>query len=162
MTTEVIDYFDPVRGDPTLAGWPTPTRSDASSSRKHGYMDDGRPRAATNPQKEKLTGNPGTTSLDAAQLAGWGTPNASAPGGTPEQALKRKEGTGAGQSVTLLDHQVQLTVPVRLTDSGEVLTGSDAGMGSSGQLNPAHSRWLMALPPEWDDCAAMAMPSTRK
>ena len=40
--------------------------------------------------------------------SGWGTPNASSPGGTPEQALKRKEGHACGQSVTLLDHQVLL------------------------------------------------------
>src|SRR6516162_8381576 len=43
-----------------------------------------------------------------ARLASWATPNASAPGGTPEQALKRKEGLCCGQSVTTLDHQVQL------------------------------------------------------
>lgn len=48
---------------------------------------------------------------------------------------------------------------VRITASGLVLTGSDAGMAGTGPLNPAHSRWLMGFPPEWDVCAVMAMQS---
>ena len=55
-----------------------------------------------------------------------------------------------------------LVTPLRITASGQMLTGSAAGMESSGQLNPAHSRWLMGFPPEWDDCAVMAMQSYQK
>lgn len=52
--------------------------------------------------------------------------------------------------------------PIRITAHGQMLTGCYAGMGSSGPLNPAHSRWLMGFPPEWCDCADTETPSSRK
>src|SRR5579864_858938 len=48
-------------GGSDFSSWPTTTDSDARSSRRHGYM---------------LTGNPGTTLHDAAQLTAWPTPRA--------------------------------------------------------------------------------------
>ena len=132
-----------------MAGWPTP------STINNGKGEE--PDA-----KAKRGMNPGLNPADAARLAGWPTPNASSADKNirsregAEQEAKRK---GWGND----PHLAALSAgPARLTDSGEVLTGSDAGMESSGQLNPELSRWLMGLPPEWDDCAVTAMPSTRK
>ena len=50
----------------------------------------------------------------------------------------------------------------QLTDSGPMPSGSPAGTEKRAQLNPAHSRWLMGLPPVWDDCAVTAMPLSRR
>jgi hypothetical protein len=46
-------------------------------------------------------------------------------------------------------------------DSGVDATGWHVRMGSGDRLNPAHSRWLMGLPPEWDACAPTATRSTQ-
>ena len=131
-----------------LTGWPTPVVNDAKAS-DYSYSRGNHEQPAL-----KLGG--------AAKMAGWGTPNASAPGGTPEAALKRKEGLPCGMSVTTLEHQVQLVGPARLTASGEMLTGSSAAMESGGQLNPEHSRWLQGLPPVWESCAPTATRSARR
>ena len=52
--------------------------------------------------------------------------------------------------------------PTRLTASGAIATGSQAMTEFYGPLNPGLSRWLMALPAEWDAAADMAMRSARK
>ena len=93
-------------------------------------------------------------------LASWEkTPSASdGEGGV----MQIRPGTTGKYKLRDWAHMANHDQPARLTTSGEMLTGSSAGMESGGQLNPAHSRWLMGLPPAWDDCAPTAMPSSRK
>lgn len=82
-----------------------------------------------------------------AEMAGWPTP----------QACDSRGSAGAEErKVNELPNKVKLTTPARLTATGEMLTGLDAGMGSGGQLSPHLSRWLMGLPPTWCECAIRA------
>ncbi len=45
---------------------------------------------------------------------------------------------------------------------GVIVNGSPASTEKRGQLNPAHSRWLMGYPGEWDACVPMATRLSRK
>ena len=143
------DRVDQLPRQAYLAGWPTPNTMDVID--RQGLRPS---RIATNRASGYLT--------EIVPLAGWPTPNASNIKNAyqnPDKVIARKE---AGRQSNLQDFAALATGPARLTVSGEMLTGSDAGMESGGQLNPAHSRWLMGLPPEWDACAPTATPSTRK
>jgi hypothetical protein len=66
------------------------------------------------------------------------------------------------QTANLLDQWATDQQPVRLPASGGALTGSSAAMARGGQLNPAHSRWLMGFPAAWDACGVTAMPLSRR
>ena len=136
---------DRLPGAVPLAGWPTPIRQDSASSGVAGY-----PKTATH--------HSGTTLTDAGRLAGWPTPQVMDTLNVIRDPLRGDKRGGCSN----LREWVTLVGPARLTASGEMLTGSSAGMENGGQLNPAHSRWLMGLPPAWDDCAPTAMPSSRK
>lgn len=136
------------------SGWPMPQASDGS--------DGGQANRALNPARSNDLN-------DFAMLSGWGTPLTNHANGSPEAFLERKRQSmlrgSQSMGVCLSDLNMQVKAwangPARLTATGELLTGSDAAMESGGQLNPAHSRWLMGYPPAWDDCGVTAMPSSR-
>jgi len=108
----------PRTSDSGSTGWPTPRSADAE---KNVRTLDGSLREI------ERKGSPQDLAQAAAICAGWGTPNASAPGGTPEQALARKAGLNCGQSVTTLDHQVQLAGwPTPLRQDGDSSGGEGA------------------------------------
>ena len=124
-----------------FGSWPTPTTTDAIRF----------------PAYEFKTSN--VTLNHAAQLAGWVTPSARDWKDSAGMATERPDGRSR---LDQLPRQATLCEPARLTASGEMLTGSHAGMESGGQLNPELPRWLMAYPIEWGHCAAMVTLSTRK
>jgi len=114
-------------------GWPTPRANDAKKSGDIAII----PR----------NGIPGIV-----RLAAWPTP-------TKRDYVGKTRPLDHPDARPQLPDIANVAGPARLTATGKLLTGSDAGMANGGQLNPTHSRWLMGLPPEWDDCAAMAMQS---
>ena len=110
--------------------------------------------------RSRLRASVGRTS--ATDYTGWVTPAARDWKDTPGMVAKRD----GRERLDQLPRQAYMTashpLSARLTASGVMLTGSDAGTVSGGQLNPAHSRWLMGLPPGWDDCVPTETQLTQK
>jgi hypothetical protein len=121
-----------------LAAWVTPTTRDGKDS-----------------QDQATVRKDGTSKLSdsVARQAAWATPVATEIGNTLENYLAMKANMTSGKrtAITHPSVQAQLALP------GPLATGSTAETGKRAQLNPAHSRWLMGYPKEWDDCAGMAM-----
>jgi len=141
-----------------LAGWPTPAMMDGNRAGKattfEGYLQ--------HKEKHAARGVNAQFHLNAAaDCSGWPTPTTRDHKDTGDLSgsMFRRDGQLRDDTVPRV---ATMCGPARLTATGEMLTGSSAEMESGGQLNPAHSRWLMGYPPAWDDCGVMAMPSSRK
>ncbi len=128
-----------------LAGWPTPMAGTPAQNGNNeaGNTDSGRKTVEMCqwPLNEQ------------AQLSGWATP---------------KKADGEQGSEMMMRGNLTLLGEARLTAFGDRPIGYLLGpngweiVPACGQLNAAHSRWLMGLPGVWDDCGVTAMESSRK
>ena len=128
-----------------LAGWPTPTTQDDNCSR----MPNPQEYAEKRLQRANKCSNLAQT---AQAFAGWPTPKVQDMKHHPKNAENNQQ-NGRQMHLPHIAGMIDTSNPARLTASGELLTGSCAGMESGGQLNPSLSRWLMGLPIDWDIAA---------
>lgn len=155
-TMELVNWARPDLGSPT------PTGSVAAGTMTAGTVIGDS--AIATPEAHQTDG------IGTFTMAGWATPVSQQANGTPENFLRRKresmERGSQPMGICLSDLNMQAQAwaadsPARFTASGQMLTGSSAGMESGGQLSPEHSRWLMGYPAAWGSCGATAMQSIR-
>ena len=150
--------YEKLWGEALLASWPTP---DASGAQDGEAFETWEKRRLDTKARVGNGNGFGTPLTIAAQLASWPTPR-TVTGGAESAKRKQELGRNNHRDGTRLrkdnnlgvgTHGVSLHHLVQLAATGTPPTGSPASTEKRGQLNPAHSRWLMGLPVEWDACA---------
>jgi hypothetical protein len=119
--------------DRDCIGWPTPNAEDAKAG------------------QSQAPGREQSSLPRTANWAGWETPASRDYRHANAQSYQERSGTKKGEQLAN-----------QAVHSGPLPTGSHAETAKRGQLNPAHSRWLMGFPAEWDDCAPLVTRSSRK
>lgn len=162
-----------------LAGWPTPNTPSGGRSMSPDKMDitgktlDGRKHTASLEHavkfvsgwpSPKATNGHGASETQTRQggadlqtvagwiqtVEGWRTPGAG-------DGKMRISNTEMAQKRLESGKQVSLELQAVMADSGGITTSSPAVMENRGALNAAFSRWLIGLPPEWDQAAIRAL-----
>ena len=151
-----------------LASWPTPKASDCQGGRTtetagggNAHLDrDVRLASWATPKSHTVTGaasraeNHKSRLEDQVFLSSWATPaHRDCRYANAESYAERGGGSKGEQLNNQVVHLTQVNGPARLTAIGILLTGSSAQTESGGQLSPSMSRWLMGLPPIWDQAA---------
>jgi hypothetical protein len=123
------------------SGWPTPSANEFDA--KPETTDARRARYAMKYGNNGF----GLTVAQAAQLAGWRSPN-----------VTDHKGVSGPNCSAFQNGNIN-----RLADQvGTMLNGFPASTVKRGALNPAFTRWLLGFPATWDACAPAATPSSRK
>lgn len=135
-----------------LTGWPSPVVGNATGGQK---PPEGTSATGKTPDGRKVTvALPGVTSL-----SGWPTPNAGDEKWrypNPEIVERRKERGGqlGLEAIAMLSTAPNdCTAFLVVTPDGQTQISFIAATGGGVQLNPAHSRWLMRFPVQWEQCA---------
>jgi hypothetical protein len=136
---------DTLHSQANLAAWATPAERDYRTANQKSFAERGGGKKGEQLQNQvKL-------------LAGWPTP---AVDSFRSRSGNRIDEMGLDQMARTIPECP--SGPVRLTASGEMLTGSDAGTVNSGQLNPSMSGWLMSIPHQWDLFAMRAAATLKR
>ena len=143
-----------------LVGSESHSHTTASAATKTNQVTSAVSAASTTPPTASALAQPmtgtNTTSGTEFSMHGWVTPNTRDYKDSPGMATT---GTNPDGSTRVRLDQLPRQAAQAI---GATPTGSHAATAKPGRLNPAHSRWLMGYPPEWDDCGVTAMPSSRR